>query len=91
MLSIQWEAPVSNAESVNDYLVQVLQYFQPAGSQEVETRHLNPAFQQQVRSGELLKTFVTSGVGRCYYNTYFPYVQFPLPSFQLHLSLIVCQ
>ena len=63
MLAIQWEPPANNAESVYDYLVQVLEYFQPAGSQGVETRHLNPAFQQRVRSGELFTTSVTSGVG----------------------------
>ena len=59
-LFICWAVPVSNADSVNDYLVEVLEYFQPANRQGVETRPLTPAFQQEVQP---LMTSVTSGVG----------------------------
>ena len=60
VLRISWGAPSVNAESVVDYVVEVLEYYQPRGSQVVETRPISSPFRQEVQS---LMTMVTSGVG----------------------------
>ena len=61
VLRISWGVPSSNAASVNDYIVEVLEYYQPGGSRVVETRNLNPSFRQEVQSP---MTMVTTGVGK---------------------------
>lgn len=64
VLSIQWEPPISNANSVYEYVVEVVEYFQPVNSRVLELRPLAPPFQHGVQFNELLMTAVTSGVGK---------------------------
>ncbi len=60
VLQIRWGLP-SNAASVNDYVVEVEVYVQPAGSAVLEPRPLTTPYKQPVKS---LNTDVTSGVSK---------------------------
>ena len=62
VLDIRWELPNINSHSINDYLVEVQEYFQSPNSSVLGSRSLTPPFLQEVQSAEI-KMAVTSGVG----------------------------
>ena len=62
VLDIRWELPNINSHSINDYLVEVQEYFQLPNSSVLGSRSLTPPFLQEVQSAEI-KMAVISGVG----------------------------
>ena len=62
ILNIMWQQ--SDSESVNDYVVEVEEYFLQPGSQSLDSRPLDEPFHEVVRSDGVLATAVMSGIGK---------------------------
>jgi hypothetical protein len=63
VLSINWEQPESAAHSINDYAVEVQEYFQLPGDQNLGLRPLTPPLEFEVQPHGELVASITSGVG----------------------------
>jgi hypothetical protein len=64
ILNIHWSQPSVNADSVVDYVVEVVEYSHQSGSRTLKVSPLIPPFRQEEKSGEELTMAVTSGVSK---------------------------
>ena len=68
VLNIHWKQPISNAASVNDYVVEVQEYIHQSGSRTLLPRPLDPPFRQevQVESNGAMTATVTTDISELF-------------------------
>ena len=71
LLSLSWNPPLSdqNADSVNDYLMEIQQYVQLEGTTSVSLMPLVPPI-KNLLSKDIFSTSITEQVGECFCGGY---------------------